>query len=442
MNARRFAFAWSIPLAIAALASAIPAAARADLDIRPLPFTVETAFPQLVWTGWKSEDADGIATPLRPILVTHAGDGSNRLFVPTQQGVIHVFSNGQNAKPTTIFLDISSNVSFNVKTDEEGFLGLAFPPKYREQGRFFVYYTNKHRPHQNVLASYGVRKDAPNRADPDSEEILFTFKKPFWNHDGGTLCFGPDGYLYVALGDGGAANDPLGHGQRLNTWLGKILRVDVERRDEGLPYAIPKDNPFAGRDDARPEIWAYGLRNVWRMSFDRKTGVLWAADVGQDTWEEIDLIVKGGNYGWNLREARNPFGQHGSPPRADLIEPIWEYHHNLGKSIIGGPVYRGKQFPELDGAYLYADYVAGRAWALWYDPQQERVVANREFKLPNKTPIMSFGEDEQGEVYLTFAAANGRGVLRLVRTAAQSASRTLSRERQSRVVRRAADHFE
>jgi glucose/arabinose dehydrogenase len=319
---------------------------------------------------------------------------------------------------------------------------LAFPPKYREQGRFFVYYTNKHRPHQNVLASYGVRKDAPNRADPDSEEILFTFKKPFWNHDGGTLCFGPDGYLYVALGDGGAANDPLGHGQRLNTWLGKILRVDVERRDEGLPYAIPKDNPFAGRDDARPEIWAYGLRNVWRMSFDRKTGVLWAADVGQDTWEEIDLIVKGGNYGWNLREARNPFGQHGSPPRADLIEPIWEYHHNLGKSIIGGPVYRGKQFPELDGAYLYADYVAGRAWALWYDPQQERVVANREFKLPNKTPIMSFGEDEQGEAYLTFAAANGRGVLRLVRTAGESASRTLFRERQSRIVRRAADHFE
>jgi glucose/arabinose dehydrogenase len=417
MNVAPRAIGSSLLAAIALLFAALPAAAQNNLDTRPLPFTLETAFPQLSWTGWKSTDDAGLATPLRPILVTHAGDGSNRLFVPTEQGVIHVFPNDPNIKQTGVFLDLSSKVSYDDKMNEEGFLGLAFPPKYREQGRFFVYYTNKHQPHQNILASYRVSKDDPNRADPDSEEILFTFKKPFWNHDGGTVVFGPDGCLYLALGDGGAANDPLGHGQRLNTWLGKILRVDVDHRDEGLPYSIPKDNPFVGRDDARPEIWAYGLRNVWRMAFDRKTGVLWAGDVGQDTWEEIDLIVKGGNYGWNLREARNPFGERGVSSRPDLIEPIWEYHHNLGKSIIGGTVYRGKQFPELDGAYLYADYVAGRAWALRYDPQKERVVANREITVPNKTPIMSFGEDEQGEVFLTFAAGNGRGVLRLVRSA-------------------------
>jgi glucose/arabinose dehydrogenase len=400
-----------------ALVLLVTGVTRADLDTRPLPITVEVAFPNLVWTGWKSTGEDGIATPLRPIMVTHAGDGANRLFVPTQQGAIHVFANDPNVKQTAVFLDLTSKVSYDDKTNEEGFLGLAFPPKYREKGRFFVYYTNTHRPHQNVLASYRVSKDDPNRADLDSEEILLTFKKPFWNHDGGTVVFGPDGYLYVALGDGGAANDPLGHGQRLNTWLGKILRIDVDHREDDAAYSIPKDNPFVGKEDARPEIWAYGLRNVWRMAFDRKTGVLWAADVGQDMWEEIDLIVKGGNYGWSVREARNPFGQHGSPPRPDLIEPIWEYHHNLGKSITGGLVYRGKQFPELDGAYLYADYVAGRAWALRYDPAQNCVTANREIGLPNKTPVMSFGEDQQGEVYLTFAAANGRGVLRLARAA-------------------------
>jgi glucose/arabinose dehydrogenase len=166
-----------------------------------------------------------------------------------------------------------------------------------------------------------------------------------------------------------------------------------------LAYAIPKDNPFVSAGAlARPEIWAYGLRNVWRMSFDPKTGTLWAGDVGQNLWEEINLIVRGGNYGWNLREGKHKFGPRGSEPREDLIDPIWEYHHDVGKSITGGNVYRGKRFPELQGAYVYADYVTGKIWALWYDPQSKRVTANRPI-LGNQLPILSFGEDGHGELY-------------------------------------------
>lgn len=264
-----------------------------------------------------------------------------------------------------------------------------------------------------------MSKDDPNKADPKSEEILMVVDKPFWNHDGGTIAFGPDGYLYIAIGDGGLANDPYGNGQKLSTLLGKILRVDVDHKQGDLAYAIPKDNPFVSKKDARGEIWAYGLRNVWRLAFDPKTGALWAGDVGQDYWEEIDLIEKGGNYGWNVREGFHPFvKKDGKPPakdekRADLLDPIFDYHHDLGKSITGGVVYRGKQVPELDGAYLYADYVAGRLWALWYDPAQKKVVANREIPLPKSIPVMSFGEDENGEVYFTTYSAEGQGVFRI-----------------------------
>jgi glucose/arabinose dehydrogenase len=237
---------------------------------------------------------------------------------------------------------------------------------------------------------------------------------PFWNHDGGTVIFGPDGYLYLALGDGGAANDPFDNGQKLNSLLGRILRLDVDRKDDGKPYAVPKDNPFVGRKDARPETWAYGLRNVWRMAFDRKTGRLWAADVGQNLYEEIDLIVKGGNYGWRRREGLHPFNPDGSGPRPDLIEPIWEYHHDVGKSITGGTVYRGPRLPELEGYYVYADYVSGKIWALRYDDEQKRVVANRPIRDRN-LPIMSFGEDERGEVYLMTYSPTGRGIYWFVR---------------------------
>ena len=338
----------------------------------------------------------------RPILLTHAGDGSNRVFVPSQLGTIYVFPNDPSVEDPDVFLDISDRVVYEDKQNEKGFLGLAFHPRYKQNGEFFVYYTptDTAKPHTVAVSRFKVPKDDPNRADPDSEERLLEVEQPFWNHEGGTIVFGPDGYLYVALGDGGLANDPYKNGQNTSTLLGSILRIDVDHRDPGKAYAVPDDNPFVGQEDKAPEIWAYGLRNPWRIAFDSKTGTLWCGDVGQDLWEEIDLIVKGGNYGWNLREGAHKFGAKGSPPRPDLIEPIWEYHHEVGKSITGGHVYRGKRHPKLEGCYLYADYVSGQVWALKYDEDKKEVVANYTIR-GNIMPIMSFGEDEQGEAYYT-----------------------------------------
>ncbi len=384
------------------------------VDVTPLPVKTEIAFPKLQWTGWKPEDEAGRPVPLRPIVLTHAGDGSNRVFVATQHGVIHVFANDQNADKTSVFLDIQDRVSYQDKQNEEGFLGLAFHPKFKENGEFYVYYTIRKPELTNVVSRFRVSKDNPNKADPASEEELFRMKKPYWNHDGGTLVFGPDGYLYIAVGDGGAANDPHENGQNLDTLLGKVLRIDVNRKDAGKAYAIPKDNPFVGQAGARPEIWAYGLRNPWRIAFDRKTGKLWMGEVGQNLFEEINLITRGGNYGWNQRESLHPFGVKGVGPQPDLIEPIWEYHHDLGKSITGGHVYRGTRLPELAGAYLYADYVSSDIWALWYDEAQGRVVANRPIQDPNLA-VLSFGEDETGEVYFLAATPTGQGIHRFTR---------------------------
>ena len=402
------------PIALITLAWLAHSAAADEIDTRPLPLTVKVAFPDVHWPGWKSPEESGISDPFRPILVTHAGDGSDRVFIPTQQGVIYVLPNDQHATTAKVFLDLSAKVSYREKQNEEGFLGLAFHPKYRENGQFFVYYTNQSRPRQNILARFHATKDDPNKADPASEEILITFDKPFWNHDGGTLVFGPDGYLYIAVGDGGLGNDPYKNGQNLSKLLGKLLRIDVDHKQGDRPYAIPADNPFVGVKDARGEIWAYGLRNVWRFAFDGD--VLWAGDVGQDAYEEIDLIVKGGNYGWNIREGLHPFIRKGrkapavAEKPANVIDPIWEYDHNVGKSIIGGSVYRGKKIPELLGAYLYADYVSGKLWALRYDFDQKRVTANRPIPVAGNPAVMSFGVDQDGEIYFTTASAKGQGV--------------------------------
>jgi len=301
-------------------------------------------------------------------------------------------------------LDLSKRVSFDEKKIEEGLLGIAFHPKYKDNGQFFLYYTSNDPAQTSMISRFHVRKDDPNRADPDSEEKLLQITQPYWNHNGGTLVFGPDGYLYIALGDGGKANDPHHNGQNLGTLLGSVLRIDVDHRDEGKNYAVPKDNPFVGRSGARPEIWAYGFRNPWRMAFDAKTGQLWLADVGQELWEEIDLVRKGGNYGWNDREGRHKFTRFGAEAGPKYVEPIWEYHHTVGRSITGGNVYRGKAVPQLAGAYLYADYVSGKLWALWYDPDKGQVVANRPITPPSKdshTPVITFGQAENGEVYFT-----------------------------------------
>jgi glucose/arabinose dehydrogenase len=379
------------------------------VDERPLPIKAVVAFPHLKWTGWQPVSESGKMTPLRPIVLTHAGDGSNRVFVATQRGLVHVFANDQKATKTGIFLDIHQRVYYNDNENEQGFLGLAFHPNYKKNGELFVFYTPKKSKTENVLSRFRVRRDDAGRVDPDSEEELLRIRRPYWNHDGGTICFGPDGYLYVALGDGGFMNDPHGNGQNLKTLLGKILRLDVDKKSDKAAYAIPQDNPFVGVADARPEIWAYGLRNVWRMAFDRKTGALWAADVGQNLYEEIDLIVRGGNYGWNRREALHPFGVRGADVDKDLIDPIWEYHHDVGKSITGGSVYRGQRLPELQGSYLYADYVSTKIWGLRYDKEKRRVVANRPIRAPN-VPVMSFGADEKGEVYFLTYTNTGHGI--------------------------------
>jgi quinoprotein glucose dehydrogenase len=335
-----------------------------------------------------------------PLAVLYAPDDSNRLFVVAQRGKIHAFENRPDAEKSSVFMNIADRVVYKDKENEEGLLGAAFHPKFRENGLLYVYYTTTKAPHTSVISRFRLKADDPNQIDPASEEEIFRLKQPYWNHNGGTIVFGPDGYLYVGLGDGGSANDPDGNGQNLKTLLGSILRIDVDRAQGDRKYAIPADNPFIGRSDARPEIWAYGLRNVWRMAFDRETDLLWAGDVGQNTWEEIDIIRRGGNYGWNLRESKHSFGAKGVGPRDDLIEPIWEYHHDVGKSITGGHVYRGKNVPDLVGKYLYADYVTGKVWALDYDVERQRVVANHELPGPN-LPVTSFGEDADGESYFT-----------------------------------------
>lgn len=338
----------------------------------------------------------------RPLIITHAGDGSGRLFVAEQQGVIHIMPKDEAEGETTeVFLDIDKQVHFNPRQNEEGFLGFAFHPDYKSTGKFYVYYTTEKEPHLSVISEFSVSKDDPNKADPASEKVIMTIKQPFWNHNGGTIAFGPDGYLYIGLGDGGSGGDPEGNGQNLSSVLGSLLRIDVDHQADGKNYAIPADNPFVGVKGAQPEIYAYGLRNIWRFSFDSKTGVLWCGDVGQDVWEEINLIVKGGNYGWNKREGFHQFKNSGVDANDKMIEPIYEYDHNVGKSITGGVVYRGTAVPELVGKYLYADYVTGKVWALDYDLEAKKVKANYRIANPSNPPVVTFGEDESGDVIVS-----------------------------------------
>ncbi|HEY1067816.1 MAG TPA: PQQ-dependent sugar dehydrogenase [Pirellulales bacterium] len=384
----------ALGLTVAGLSFAAPALAplgghslvAAELDATPLPVKSAQAFSEL--------------EVARPIVLTHAGDGSNRVFVASQLGKIYVFPNKDDvaAEEIKVFCDLEPQVVYNDKQNEEGLLGLAFHPKYKENGQFFVYYTSRKEPQLSVISRFTVSKDDPNRADPKTEEVLMQLKQPAWNHNGGTVAFGPDGYLYIAFGDGGKANDVFGNSQRPDVLFAKVLRIDVDSKSGDKPYGIPKDNPFVGDKAFAPETYAWGFRNPWRFSFDRETGALWLADVGQDKWEEIDIVEKGGNYGWNKREGLHKFTEDGEPKKGEWLDPVFEYPHEVGKSITGGHVYRGKAVPELVGKYLYADYVAGKIWALDYDAAKKTVKGNHPVG-NNVLPVMSFGEDEQGDVY-------------------------------------------
>ena len=326
----------------------------------------------------------------RPVDLQNAGDGTDRLFVVEQAGRILVFPNDPAAASAGVFLDIRDRV--NDGGNEEGLLGLAFHPEYKTNGSFYVYYSVSD-PRRSRLSRFSVSSQDPNAADPASEEILLEVDQPYSNHNGGQISFGPDGYLYVALGDGGSGGDPQGNGQNRSTLLGKILRIDADR----APYGIPPDNPFAGNTQGyREEIFAYGLRNPWRFSFDRPTGRLWAGDVGQNKYEEIDIIEAGKNYGWNVMEGKHCYDADVCAT-GGLTLPVWEYPHSEGQSITGGFVYRGAALPELAGKYIYADFVSGKIWALRYDGQTPPV---NDLLIDTRLNISSFGVDEAGELYL------------------------------------------
>jgi glucose/arabinose dehydrogenase len=328
----------------------------------------------------------------RPEGLVNAGDGSRRLFILEQGGLIRILKDG-TLLPTP-FLDLTQKVSC---CGERGLLGLVFHPKYAENGFFYVDYTESANNRlYTVIARYSVSASDPNLADPSSELRLLQIERQFLNHNGGQLQFGPDGYLYIGMGDGGSEGDPLGNGQFLQTLLGKLLRIDV---DHSQPYSIPADNPFANGGGLW-EIWAYGLRNPWRFSFDKLTGDLYIGDVGQDTWEEIDYLPAnspgGENFGWSYYEGMHPY--RGSPPAGTkFVMPVAEYNHELGDAIIGGYVYRGQNLPAWWGVYLYGDYGTGRVWGLLHlangNWQNNQMFATR-YK------ISSFGQDESGEIYL------------------------------------------
>jgi glucose/arabinose dehydrogenase len=321
-------------------------------------------------------------------------DGQNHIFVTEQPGLIRVFPDDSQATKARVFLDIRDLVSES--HNEEGLLGLAFDPQYTTNGYFYVYYSAAS-PRRSVVSQFSVSQGDPNAADPGSESIILEIPQPFGNHNGGQLAFGPDGYLYIGLGDGGSSGDPLGNGQSTSTVLGKILRIDVRDKSGDRSYSIPPDNPFVGIDGAREEIWAYGLRNPWRFSFDEETGYLWVGDVGQNRWEEIDVVKRGLNYGWGTMEGRHCFSPVVDCDTAGLELPVAEYGQAEGCSITGGYVYRGGDIPWLVGTYLYGDFCSGMIWGLRYDGIS---VIEQALLIDSDLSITSFGQDLQGNLYV------------------------------------------
>ncbi len=329
----------------------------------------------------------------RPLDLQHPKDGTGRLFVVEQGARIKVFRNDPKVSKAGVFLDIRDRV--DVDEAEQGLLGLAFDPDYKKNGYFYVNY-NAAKPLRTVISRFKVNPKDPNKADKKSEKVLLEFEQPYSNHNGGQVSFGPDGFLYIAVGDGGSRGDPHNNAQNLNSVLGKILRLDVHAAGKDRAYQIPSDNPFIGNVSGwREEIYAYGLRNPWRFSWD-KAGTLWVADVGQDKIEEIDQVKNGGNYGWSILEGSSCFKPDLDCYREGLIEkPIAEYTHEEGRSVTGGFVYRGKRVPSLSGKYIFADFVAGTVWTL----EDKAGIFDRQVLIKTSLNISSFGEDAAGELY-------------------------------------------
>lgn len=356
----------------------------------PSGITLARAFPNLGFN--------------QPVLMLQAPGDASRMFVVEQAGTVRVLANSDSATASTVFINISDHVDSSAP--EAGLLGMAFDPDFASNGRVFLCYTrsgpNSTTPLVSVIARY-TSSDGGATLNPNSEVVLLTQDQPFVNHNGGHIVFGPDGYLYVGLGDGGSSGDPQDNGQNTNTLLGKLLRIDV--RGTTVPYGIPADNPFAA-GGGRKEIYAYGLRNPWRFQFDRATGELWLADVGQYKWEEVDRITRSGNYGWDEREGAHCFEPATGCRTSGLIDPVAEYDHTNGRcSITGGFVYRGSAIAALKGTYLYGDFCTGEIWGL---PSAGGTAARL---FAGGINISSFGEDNAGEVYVV---SYGDGTLRRI----------------------------
>ncbi len=368
-------------LLILCLLSVVASAGDALPDVALAPAFASVRFDRSLWVG---------QVP-----------GSDRYLVLEQPGLAKAVD---AAGTVTTVLDLTATVKLPGGYTEEGLLAAAFHPKFKQNRQLFLWFTTSRSGKlQTVLARFKVTADG-SRIEP-REDVLLTINQPYSNHNGGDLVFGADGFLYLSIGDGGSGGDPQNHAQRLDTLLGKVVRLDVDRKDGANAYSSPRDNPFVATKGARPEIWAYGLRNVWRMSFDPESGELWAGDVGQNSFEEVTLIMRGANHGWRLREGFNAFK--GGERAADMIEPVWDYPRSDGQSITGGFVYRGKAIPDLVGAYVFGDFASKRIWALRRGTGKPTV--RQIATCPG--PLASFGVDAKGE--LLVCALDG-GIHRIV----------------------------
>ena len=386
--------AWPVVLSLAGAVAVGSAESGAGATVQ------DAAFDPAAFAVALEPVVDGFELPVH---VADAGDASGRLFVVEQPGRIRIVRDGRiESEP---FLDITGRVESS--GNEQGLLSVAFHPDYEENGSFFVGYTARggEGAGNNTIARFRVSADDPDRADPESGAILVSVPDPYGNHNGGLVMFGPDGRLYAGFGDGGLAGDPEENAENPHALLGKLLRLDVDRPAADKPYGIPVDNPFASGDGGAPEVWAYGLRNPWRFSFDRESGDLWIADVGQNAVEEVNRqpAASGGgeNYGWDLMEGTRCFEDEGcqtAVEEQELVLPVAEYGHDLGNSVTGGYVYRGEAVPDLRGTYLYADFGTGLLWGLGQDDAGEWTPSE---PVETGLNISSFGEDGAGELYAT-----------------------------------------